>query len=116
MAQQEQKSGILSKIALIVLALSFPVGLFILNAPAMKELVQSTKQQEVTLDFNKVIDAKSEEIAKIDMQILEAKGQLLKFEEMKGSQLKELRTLYDRIATMLESGGASTDSKALGSK
>ena len=111
MAQQVQKNGILSKVSLIVLALSFPVGLFVLNAPALKELVPQEKQQVIPLDIEKVIDAKSEEIAKIDMQILEAKGELLKFEEMKHSQLKELKTLYDRIATMLGASETNLDLK-----
>lgn len=116
MAQNEQKSGILSKVALIVLALSFPVGLFVLNAPALKELVPVEKQQDIPADLSKVLEAKGEEIAKIDMQILEAKGQLLKFEEMKLSELRELKTLYDRIAIMLGGRETNLDLKIQNSK
>ncbi len=103
MAKNEQKNGILSKVALIVLALSFPVGLFVLNAPALKELLpaQNQIQKEIAVDLSRILDTKSEEIAKIDMQILEARGEILKFEEMKSAQLNELRTLYERISTML---------------
>jgi hypothetical protein len=108
MAQQVQKTGILSKVALVILALSFPVGLFVLNAPALKELIPTEKRQDIAVDIEKVIEAKGAEIAKIDMQILEAKGELLKYEEMKISQLRELKILYDRIATML--GGQENNS------
>jgi hypothetical protein len=116
MAQNEQKNSLLSKLALIVLALSFPVGLFLLNAPAFRELVPATDKKDIALDLDEVIEAKSEEIAKIDLQILEAKGQLLKFEEMKGSQLRELKTLYNRIAKMLEGSEPSLDRPSEGSK
>jgi len=97
----EQKNGLLMKVALVSLALSFPIGLFILNAPQLKEPIPVNTKHEIALDLGKVIEAKGEEIAKIDMQILEARGELLKYEEMKISQLKELRTLYERIAAML---------------
>ena len=116
MAQQEQKNGIYSKVVLIVLALSFPVGLFILNAPALKDLVPVEKHQDITIDIDKVIEAKGKEIEKIDMQILEAKGQLLKYEEMKMGQLRELKTLYDRIATMLGVQETNLDLKIQDSK
>jgi hypothetical protein len=97
----EQKSGLFTKIALIALALSFPIGLFILNAPALIELIPKQVRSEVAVNLNNAIDAKAEEIAKIDMQILEARGELLKYEDAKMAQIKELRTLYDRIASML---------------
>jgi len=100
--KNELIGGILTKIALVALALSFPVGLFILNAPALKELIPKEVQNEIVVDLDKAIDAKSNEIAEIEMKILEARGELLKFEEMKISQLKELRVLYDRIASMLD--------------
>jgi hypothetical protein len=105
----EQKSGVFTKVALIALALSFPVGLFILNAPALMELAPKDVRSEVAVNLNNAIDAKAEEIAKIDMQILEARGELLKFEDAKLAQLKELRTLYDRIASMLGDTQSETE-------
>jgi|GEM_PF-3881660 len=100
------KKVIIRKILTFAAVASFPVGVLILGAPdswfaafriipkeqrqALSTVVQDTMAQEVT------------GIKQLDVDILRARGEVLKLKEMRDEKLGQLQTLQAEITKMID--------------
>jgi hypothetical protein len=93
--------------ALGLLALSFPVGLLVLNAP-VKSLVTGAGLlgSDSPAAINRFLETKTTEIESLDGRILEARGELLKYQEKRAEQLGELKALYDQLGRVIDETAA----------
>jgi len=94
---------------LALLALSFPAALYMLNAPALESLGQLTVSQPAQpvpkvdgATLEKAIEAKFDRVKEFDARILQARGEIMKFEELKEKQLDELESVREKIGNLLE--------------
>lgn len=113
--------SIVTTCGLALLALSFPAALFLLNAPALDSLgklaVTASPKPAAKLDtptLEKAIEAKVERVREFDERILQARGEIMKFEELKEKQLDELESVRTRISELVRRfgetpAGVSTD-------
>lgn len=93
---------LLLKVLLGLTALSFPLGLVLLNTEDTLTRIRSVLNGGRKSDLNAALNAKEDEIKEIDTKILQARGEFLKYAEMRNSQvgeLENLRTNIERIIT-----------------
>ncbi len=87
---------------LVLTAISFPVGLIVFNTQDSIQNLKSTFGLTKKVDLSAALAAKEQELKEIDLRILQARGEFLKYAEMRNSQVSDLETIkthLDRIIT-----------------
>jgi hypothetical protein len=87
---------------LVLTAVSFPIGLIVFNTQDSIQNLKSTFGLTGKVDLSAALAAKEQELKDIDLKILQARGEFLKYAEMRNSQVNDLETIkshLDRLIT-----------------
>ena len=105
------KKVLLRKILTIAAVGSFPVGVLILGAPDSWfkgfNLFAKEQRQALTTVVQESMVHEASGIKQLDVDILRARGEVLKLKEMRDEKLQQLQTLQGQISKMIEELSAS---------
>lgn len=94
------------KYTITALAFSFPIGVLVLAAPdSWFATFRQTKEEikhDIAEQLQKTISHESNTIKQLDIDLLRAKGEVLKLEEMKNQRLVYLQTIQNQLAGLIE--------------
>lgn len=88
---------------IVLLLLSFPAGLFLVYAPdSPKSVAEPVKIEANLKETAEALDYKEREITALEQKIVEARSEVLQYEELRGNILNELMMLQAKVEGIIE--------------